>query len=80
LPEPPAPVWPAPCPLPAPVPVGAAPMALRSADAACAHICCPNGVTADTLIAMMSVIAATTPARRARPNRGRPDVAGGATP
>ena len=54
-------------------------MALRSAPA-CDHICCPNGVTAETLIAMTNVIAATTAARRARPNRGRRDAADGATP
>jgi hypothetical protein len=54
-------------------------MVLRN-PAADDHISFPNGVTADTLIAMMSVIAATTAARRARPNRGRRDVAGGAVP
>jgi hypothetical protein len=47
---------------------------------ACATISFPNGVTAETLIATMSVTAATTTARRARPSRGRRDVAGGATP
>ena len=77
LPGPPAPGWPPAA--PPLVPGGALPMALRSAPA-CDHICCPNGVTADTLIAMMSVIAATTAARRARPRRGGRDVAGGAAP
>jgi hypothetical protein len=54
-------------------------MEVRSSPT-CASISFPNGVTADTLIAMMSVTAATTAARRARPNRGRRDVAGGAIP
>jgi len=73
LPVPPAPVPPAP--VPGDVPL----MAPRSAPA-CASICCPNGVTTETLIAMMSVTAASTAARRARPNHGRRGVAGCATP
>jgi hypothetical protein len=79
----PLPGPPAPCPLvsgpAAPVPAGAPLMALRSAPA-CASIWCPNGVTAETLIAMMSVTAATTAASRARPNRGRCGAAGCAAP
>jgi hypothetical protein len=47
---------------------------------ACDSICRPNGVTAETLIAMMSVTAATTAARRARPSHGRCGVAGCAGP
>ena len=54
-------------------------MAFRS-PLTCDSISFPNGVTAETLIARTSVTAATTAARRARPNRGRRDVAGGATP
>jgi hypothetical protein len=77
-PGPPAPGPPAPC-APALVPAGAPPMAWRSA-LACDSSCCPNGVTAETLIAMMSVTAATTAARRARPSRGRCAAAGCATP
>ena len=73
-PAPPAPAAPAPW-LPVPVPAGAPLMALSSAPA-CDSICCPNGVTTDTLIAMMNVTAATTAARRARPNRGRRGAAG----
>jgi hypothetical protein len=72
LPGPPAPGW-----LPVVPPrVSGGPlrMALRS-WLACDHIWCPNGVTAETLIAMMSVIAATTAARRAGPSRGRRDGA-----
>jgi hypothetical protein len=47
---------------------------------ACDSICRPNGVTAETLIAMMSVTAATTAATRVRPAHGRCGVAGCATP
>ena len=47
---------------------------------ACESICRPNGVTAETLIAIMSVTAATTAARRARPSHGRCGAAGCVTP